>query len=171
MLLMWKWMGLFLRKKYLLRCWGWLSLLIALGLLLPQRRLELWFLLWSFFLLRLLCISTNLPYGCAWNTGAPSCYLELLDKLLKRICRIVVLSLCASLETLAPPQKVGSFSLFYKYCFGRCCLNFSSNCMPCSGCPVLYEVNPNKKSTSNYKNIKIRPSVLLSSSLAEGSSI
>ena len=26
MLLMWKWMGLFLRKNHLLRCWGWLSL-------------------------------------------------------------------------------------------------------------------------------------------------
>ena len=26
-LLMWKWMGLFLRKNYLLRCWGWSSLL------------------------------------------------------------------------------------------------------------------------------------------------
>ena len=25
-LLMWKWMGLFLRKNHLLRCWGWLSL-------------------------------------------------------------------------------------------------------------------------------------------------
>ena len=113
----------------------------------------------------------RMEYCCHICAGAPSCYLELLDKLLKRICRIVVLSLCASLETLAHPQKVGSFSLFYKYCFGRCCLNFSSNCMPCSGCPVLYEVNPNIKSTSNYKNIKIRPSVLLSSSLAEGSSI
>ena len=31
--LMWKWMGLFLRKNHLLRCWGWLSLLIGLGLL------------------------------------------------------------------------------------------------------------------------------------------
>ena len=26
-LLMWKWMGLFLRKNHLLRCWGWPSLL------------------------------------------------------------------------------------------------------------------------------------------------
>ena len=25
LLLMWKWMGLFLRKSYLLWCWGWLS--------------------------------------------------------------------------------------------------------------------------------------------------
>ena len=30
-LLMWKWMGLFLRKNHLLRCWGWLSLLNWIG--------------------------------------------------------------------------------------------------------------------------------------------
>ena len=31
--LMWKWMGLFLRKNYLLRCWGWPSLLNWVGFL------------------------------------------------------------------------------------------------------------------------------------------
>ena len=29
--------------------------------------------------------------------------------------------------------------------------------MPCSGCPTLHGVIPNKKSTPNYKNNKIRP--------------
>ena len=74
-LLMWKWMGLLLRKNYFLRCWGWLSLLNWIGSLilsllikLPPRKLEPWFALWRFFLLRLLCISTNLPYGHVWNT-------------------------------------------------------------------------------------------------------
>ena len=74
-LLIWKWMGLFLRKNNLLRCWGWPSLLnwivvLALSLLLklPQRKLELKFVLWSFFLLRLLCVSVNLPYAHVWNT-------------------------------------------------------------------------------------------------------
>ena len=33
--------------------------------------------------------------------GAPSCYLELLDKLQKQICRTVGPSLAASLESLA----------------------------------------------------------------------
>ena len=33
MLLMWKWMGLFLRKNNLLRCWGWPSLLNWIGFL------------------------------------------------------------------------------------------------------------------------------------------
>ena len=74
-LLMWKWMGLFLRKIHLLRCWVWLSLLNWIGALtlsllleLPPRKLDPWFILWSFFLLRLLCNSINLPYVHAWNT-------------------------------------------------------------------------------------------------------
>ena len=68
--LIWKWMGLFLRKKHLLRCWGCLSLLNWIGALtlslllkLHPRKLEPWlFVLWSFFLLKLLCIFTNLAY-------------------------------------------------------------------------------------------------------------
>ena len=74
-LLMWKWIGLFLRKNHLLRCWSWLSLLIWIGALtlslllkLPPRKLEPWFVLWRFFHLRLLCISINLPYSLTWNT-------------------------------------------------------------------------------------------------------
>ena len=74
-LLMWKWMGLFLRKNHLLRCWGWPSLLnwigahiLSLLLTLPPRKLELWFVLWSFFLPRLFCISINLLYAHVWNT-------------------------------------------------------------------------------------------------------
>ena len=52
--------------------------------------------------------------------GAPSCYLELLDKLQKRICRTVGPSLAASLEPLAYRRNVASLSLFYRYYFGRC---------------------------------------------------
>ena len=46
-LLLWKWMGLFLRKNHPLRCWGWSSLLNWIGVLtlslllkLPPRKLE-----------------------------------------------------------------------------------------------------------------------------------
>ena len=52
--------------------------------------------------------------------GAPSCYLELLDKLQKRICRTVGPSLAASLEPLAHCLNVATLSLFYRYYFGRC---------------------------------------------------
>ena len=41
-------------------------------------------------------------------TGAPSCYLELLDKLQKWICSTVGLSLAASLEPLAHRRNVAS---------------------------------------------------------------
>ena len=73
-LLKWEWMGLSLRKKHFLRYCGWLSLLNWIGALtlslllkLPPRKLEPWFVLWSFFVLKLFCISINLPYGHAWN--------------------------------------------------------------------------------------------------------
>ena len=52
--------------------------------------------------------------------GAPGCYLELLDKLQKQICRTVVPSQAACLESLAYHWNVASLSLFYKYYFGWC---------------------------------------------------
>ena len=126
-LLIWKWMGLFLTKNHLLRCWGWFSFLSWIGsftlsllLKLPPRKLEPWFALWSFFLWRLFCISINLPYGHAWRAGAPSCYSELLDKLQKQICKTVCPSLATSLQHLAHCRNVASLSLFYSYYFGRC---------------------------------------------------
>ena len=61
-----------------------------------------------------------MEYCCHVWAGAPSCYLELLDKLQKRICRTVGPSLAASLEPLAHRRNVASLSLFYRYCFGRC---------------------------------------------------
>ena len=61
-----------------------------------------------------------MEYCCHVWTSAPSCYLELLDKLQKRICRTVGPSLAASLEPLAHRRNVTSFSLFYRYYFGRC---------------------------------------------------
>ena len=53
-------------------------------------------------------------YCCRVWAGAPSSYLELLDKLQKWISRTVAPSLAASLEPLAHHQKVASLlSLFY----------------------------------------------------------
>ena len=70
-----------------------------------------------------LCKSTIRPcmeYCCHVWAGAPSCYLELLDKLQKRICRTVGPSLAASLEPLAHCRNVVSLSICYRYYFGRC---------------------------------------------------
>ena len=61
-----------------------------------------------------------MEYYCHVWAGAPTCYLELLDKLQKRICRIVGPSLAASLEHLAHRRNVASLSLFHRYYFGRC---------------------------------------------------
>ena len=52
--------------------------------------------------------------------GASSCYLDLLDKLQKWICRIVGPSLVASLQPLAHRRNVASLIFFYRYYFGRC---------------------------------------------------
>ena len=52
--------------------------------------------------------------------GTLSCFLELLDKLQKQLCRTVGLSLAAFLEPLAHCQNVSSLSFFCRYYFGRC---------------------------------------------------
>ena len=49
-----------------------------------------------------------------------SCCVELLDKLQKRIWRIVCPSLAVSLEPLVHCRNIGSLSLFYRYYFGIC---------------------------------------------------
>ena len=52
-----------------------------------------------------------MEYCCYVWADAPSCYLDLLDKLQKRLCRIVGPSLAASLEPLAHRRNVASFSI------------------------------------------------------------
>ena len=61
-------------------------------------------------------------YGILFHVwaSAPSCYLKLLDKLQKWICRTVGPSLAASLEPLVHHRNVASLSLFYMYYFCRC---------------------------------------------------
>ena len=61
-----------------------------------------------------------MEYCCHVWAGALSCYLELLDKLQKQICRTVIPWLAASLEPLLHCQSVARLSLFYRYYFGRC---------------------------------------------------
>ena len=65
-------------------------------------------------------IRPRMEYCCHVWTGAPSCYLELLDKLQKPIWGTVGPSLAASLEPLVHRRNVASLSLFYRYYFGKC---------------------------------------------------
>ena len=61
-----------------------------------------------------------MKYCCHVWAGAPSCYLELLDKIQKRIRRTVGPSLTASLEPSAHRRNVASLSLLCRNYFGRC---------------------------------------------------
>ena len=66
-----------------------------------------------------------MEYFCHVWTGAPCCYLELLDKLQKQISQTVGPSFAASLEPLAYCGNMASLSLFYRYCYGRCSAELS----------------------------------------------
>ena len=61
-----------------------------------------------------------MEYCCHFWTGAPKCYLELLDKLQKRICRTVGPLFAASLMPLAHRGNAASISLFFRYYFDKC---------------------------------------------------
>ena len=61
-----------------------------------------------------------MEYYCHVWAGAPRCYLELVDKLQKWICRTAGPLLAASLEPLAHRRNVASLYLFYRHYFGRC---------------------------------------------------
>ena len=120
-------MGLFLRKNYLLRCWGWLFLLnwiralaLSLLLLLPPKKIGAlirYMKLVSTEVALYLYESTIQPrteHCChVWDggDGASSCYLELLEKQRKRICRTVSPSLAVSLEPLAHRRKRYYFAI------------------------------------------------------------
>ena len=56
-----------------------------------------------------------MEYCCHVWGGAPSCYLDLLEKLQKQIRRVVGPSLAASLEPLAHYRNVASSTLLYRY--------------------------------------------------------
>ena len=60
-----------------------------------------------------------MEYCCHVWAGAPSCYLELLGKLQKQICRTVGPSLAACIEPLAHHQNVTSLCLSYRYHFDK----------------------------------------------------
>ena len=60
-------------------------------------------------------IQPCMEYCCHVWAGALNCYLELLEKLQKRICKTVGPSLAVSLEPLDHCQNVTRLHLFYRY--------------------------------------------------------
>ena len=119
MLLIWKWMGLFLREE------AGVDFLFSIadtaskkrGALIRPMKFP------SLEVARYLHKSTIWPCMeyCfhAW-AGADSCYLELLDNLQEKTCRTVGPLLAACLEPKAHRQNVASLSLFCRYYFGSC---------------------------------------------------
>ena len=61
-----------------------------------------------------------MEYYCHVWTGALSCYLNMLDKLQKLVCKTVNATVAASLEPLCHCQAVASFSSSFEYYFGSC---------------------------------------------------
>ena len=101
-LLMWKCMNLFLKKYRNWRCrdslflLNWVEALTLSIAKTASKKMKLWSILWSFFLLMLFVISTGLPYGLAWNNvvmSRLSYYLYMLDKLQKPTVGLPVLHL------------------------------------------------------------------------------
>ena len=98
-------------------------------------KLEPQFVLWRFFLLRLLCISINLSYSFAWNTFvmsglvllSPSCYLELLHRLWKWICWTFV-----TLLPLLNPWLIVESSIFNPFIGITLCLSELAQLVPFS---------------------------------------
>ena len=117
---MWKWVGMFLRKNHLLRCWNWLSLLncigvLTLSLLLKQSPRKIGSLIRSIKFLSPEVAHQVVTAGLV--PLVPRCPLlqfqELLESLQKRICSSAGPSLAASLEPLAHRRNVTSLSLFF----------------------------------------------------------
>ena len=108
--------GLFFSKTHLLRAWSFLCLLNSIGaftlsqlIKLTSRKLELWVVLWSFFLQRLLSISINVPYNLQGNIFVMS----------GQVYKTVGPSFVVSLKLLNH-HYASSLSLFYRYYFGKC---------------------------------------------------
>ena len=59
-----------------------------------------------------LAIRPCIEYYCHVRAGDPNCYLEILDKPQKRMCRTGVTLLVASIEAFAYVQNVASLSFF-----------------------------------------------------------
>ena len=114
-LLMWKWMGLFLRKNQLLRCWDWL--LNWIGAKIASRKIGALIRSMKFlspevaWYLYKPTIRPCMEYFCHVGAGAPCCYL--LSKLQKWICRAVG-------PCLASSSKCSQLKSFLMYYFGRC---------------------------------------------------
>ena len=121
-----------LKADYVLRYWGCLSLLnwveaITMYLFKKIGSLtrSMKFISLKVALYLYQCtIRPCMEYSYYVWAGALSCYLDLLDKLQKQVCTSVGRSPATSPELLSRRWNVDSLNLFYRYCFGRCNMNW-----------------------------------------------
>ena len=83
------------------------------------------FVVWIFFLLRLLRVSINPPctetkYCYHVMAGAFYCYFDELDRLQNRVYRAAEPWLVVCLQPLVYFRHLASLRLFYRYYFGKC---------------------------------------------------
>ena len=64
-------------------------------------------------------IRPYMEYCCHGWAGAPCSHLDILGKSQKQVCRTVDPTLAVSLEPLGYRRNVVSWSVFYRYSFGR----------------------------------------------------
>ena len=141
---MWKCVGLFLRSNHLWRYWAvlfskldWSSYIVSIAKTVSK---NIGALIRSMKFLSpevppYFYKSTMQPcidYCHAW-TGDLSCYLDMIHKLQKRICRTVGPTLAASLEPLGYRRNVVRLCYYYRYYFGRCSIDLAELVrLPCS---------------------------------------
>ena len=118
-------MGLLLKKNHILRSWDCLSLLNWIGVL----ALSQWqknapkktgIFIWSrkslFSEIVLYLYKSNIQlcmeYCCQVWAGTPSCYLNILGKLHKQVCKTVDSSIASFLEPLSLCQNVASQAIY-----------------------------------------------------------
>ena len=118
-------MGLFLKKNHYLRCWDFFSSKLDWGPYIVSvaetvsRNIKTLIRSMKFLSPEIALYFYKFTIRPCLEAGALSCYLDILDKLQKRICRTVNPSLPASLEPSAHRRNLVSLSLFCRYYFGR----------------------------------------------------
>ena len=109
---------------FLLICIG--ALTLSLFLKLSPWKSEPWFIPDSTFYSEVVLYLHNftmwpsMEYSCHVWTGSGNCFLDMLDKPQKRVCREVDSILAASVEPLNHGRNMASQSLFFRSFFGRC---------------------------------------------------
>ena len=124
--------GSVLEEKSSFMIWSWPFLnwigvlILSLLLKLSPRKFDLWCVLWSFFLLRLLCISISLPYAHLWTTVVTP---GLVPVVASELAQLVPLPFSRGRSTLFYSNVLHDFSVTIPRCYKDIYIN---NFFPCT---------------------------------------